>query len=140
MGPWTETEAAYIAGIVDGEGSIYSATTRETAYPAIVVAMTDRAVIDWLATRWGGTVQLHNQTNLRREVGLRRQYRIGATGARAVEICRRLLPYLRVKDGQATLIIECWRDGRHRDEAGVPLDVSRMLLSEQLAYLNRGIE
>lgn len=36
----TETEKAYIAGLIDGEGAIYVANCRNTCYPTISISMT----------------------------------------------------------------------------------------------------
>lgn len=136
----TALELAYIAGLVDGEGSIYMAQypRHRTSYPAIVVAMTDRGVIDWLAECIGAKVTLHNQTNLRRHPHYKPQYRTGLTGTRAARLCARLAPHLRVKRQQALLVDALWADYRHRDsgESGVPRDIARMLLGEELGYAN----
>lgn len=105
----TEVERAYIAGLVDGEGSIFVAAVgpkrNRTVYPVVTVAMTHRGVIDWLSERVAaGTVKLHNQTNLRRYPQLKPQFRVQVFGKRAKLLCEALLPYLRVKREQARLV------------------------------------
>jgi len=79
-------ERAYIAGLVDGEGSIYIAAVgprrERTVYPIVTVAMTSREVIEWLAALvHAGKVQLHNQTNLRRHPYMKPQYRFQLLGS-----------------------------------------------------------
>lgn len=51
-------EAAYAAGIVDGEGSIYFSRNRTARWPSpiVSVASTDRELLDWLRVRLGGSI------------------------------------------------------------------------------------
>lgn len=51
----TDTDLAYLAGIIDGEGTVVhgAGVTRMTA---LRVAMTDKVVIDWLQSTFGGTI------------------------------------------------------------------------------------
>lgn len=52
------TEAAYAAGILDGEGSIVLTRCRKKrwASPVVSVASTDRELLEWLRSRCGGTI------------------------------------------------------------------------------------
>lgn len=103
----TNEERAYIAGLVDGEGSIYMfhAEKRRTCYPAVCIAMTHKGVIEWLTDKLqSAKIQLHNSTNLRREPHLQPQYRFLLHGKRAQLLCKTILPYLRVKNKQAEVV------------------------------------
>ena len=104
----TPETLAYIAGLIDGEGSIFVTSVGPrggTVYPTVVVAMTHKPVIEWLtATVGAGTVKLHNQTNLRRHPYMKPQYRFQIFGKRARLLCEALLPYLQVKAEQARLV------------------------------------
>lgn len=105
----TPEERAYLAGLIDGEGSIYIAAVGpnrgRSVYAIVTVAMTHRPVIDWLADRTkAGTVKLHNHSNLRQHPHYRPQYRWQLFGKRARLLCETLLPYLRVKAEQARLV------------------------------------
>lgn len=113
----TVEERAYLAGLIDGEGSIYVAAVgparMKTVYPSVVIAMTHRGVIEWLCERLqSGTVKLHNSTNLRRHPYMKPQYRFQLFGKRAQRLCLILLPYLRVKTEQARLVTEFPCDAR----------------------------
>ncbi|MGN6759441.1 MAG: hypothetical protein ACTHMJ_23985, partial [Thermomicrobiales bacterium] len=113
----TPEERAYMAGLIDGEGSIYVAAVGpardKTVYPIVVVAMTNKEVVEWLAEKWGpGRVKLHNATNLRRHPYMKPQYRAQVFGKRARLLCESLLPYLRVKREQARLVTEFPVDAR----------------------------
>lgn len=105
----TPEELAYIAGLIDGEGSIFVAAVgpnrRRSVYPIVTVAMTHRGVIGWLAERLdAGTVKNHNPTNLRRHPHWKPQYRTQLFGKRAKMLCVAMLPYLKVKSEQARLV------------------------------------
>lgn len=54
----TELEAAYAAGIFDGDGCIHSAPYRKRGRPyhrlVVAVTNTDFHLLDWLHARWGG--------------------------------------------------------------------------------------
>lgn len=57
------TEAAYIAGIVDGEGTIHFAKTGR--YIRVTVANTDFGLLAWLTSTCGGTVQRNHAPALK---------------------------------------------------------------------------
>ena len=52
------TEAAYAAGILDGEGSVLLTRVRKDRWPSPVVsiASTDRELLEWFRSRRGGTI------------------------------------------------------------------------------------
>jgi hypothetical protein len=105
----TAEERAYLAGLIDADGSIYVAAVgplrHRSVYPIVTVAMTHLGVIEWMATRLeAGTVKNHNHTSMRRHPNLKQQYRTQVFGKRARLLCEVLLPYLRVKNEQARLV------------------------------------
>jgi hypothetical protein len=140
----TPEERAYIAGLVDGEGSIYVAAVgperHRSVYPIVTIAMTHRGVIDWLTQRLqAGTVKLHNQTNLRRHPYMKPQYRFQVFGKRAKMLCEAMLPYLKVKVEQARLVTTFPVDARIAP--GVKIEHSeinevRYRLRDQINALN----
>lgn len=98
----TAEDCAYIAGLVDGEGSIYVMKHREkTFYAAISICMTHEGVLQWLAEKVGLSVSKIPRTN----EGWRDQYGFRIHGKRAMRLCERMLPYLKVKRRQAELIV-----------------------------------
>jgi hypothetical protein len=109
---YTPTQCAYLAGIIDGEGSIYignfskSKSTGTPYYQTnIEVTNTDEKLIDWLMTNIGGRKNIYTakQTpkNSRRTV-----YRWIATGELVSHMCPRILPYLIIKVRQCEIMIE----------------------------------
>jgi hypothetical protein len=137
-------ECAYLAGLIDGEGSIFVAAVgphrSRTVYPIVCVAMTHRGVIEWLCSRLAaGTAQLHNSTNLRRHPDWKPQYRFQVFGKRAQLLCRRILPYLRVKAEQARLVCEFPCDARIAPGVKIErsaINVVRYPLRDQINALN----
>ena len=54
----SDTEAAYAAGILDGEGSIQFARQRKSRWPSPIVSVcsTDRELLEWFRSRLGGSI------------------------------------------------------------------------------------
>jgi len=54
----SDTEAAYAAGILDGEGSICFSRNHTSRWPSpiVSVASTDREVLEWLHSHAGGSI------------------------------------------------------------------------------------
>jgi len=53
-----DTEAAYAAGILDGEDSIQFARQRKLRWPSPIVSVcsTDRELLEWFRSRLGGSI------------------------------------------------------------------------------------
>jgi hypothetical protein len=54
----SDVEAAYVAGILDGEGSISLIRIRKSRLPSpqVAVTSTDRELLEWLKLRFGGSI------------------------------------------------------------------------------------
>jgi hypothetical protein len=54
----SDEEAAYTAGIIDGEGSISLTRNRRYRWPSpqVSVASIDRELLEWLCHLYGGTI------------------------------------------------------------------------------------
>lgn len=108
---YSVAEMAYMAGIIDGEGSIYignfssNPKTGNKYYQTnIEVTNTDKNLIDWISNTFGGRINIYTakQTpkNSRRTV-----YRWIATGERVTHLAEILLPYLIAKKKQCQIMI-----------------------------------
>ena len=98
-------QLAYIAGIIDGEGSLslYKQTKGNSLYPAIMVKMTSAECVNLLYTMTGigrfYTVKLHEH--------YKQQYRWDVRNRLEVYLfLRAIRPYLVVKREHATLLLE----------------------------------
>jgi hypothetical protein len=110
----SETDLAYIAGLIDGEGHIgvkkskaYKHLTGRVSpgyHARICIKMVDEAAIRFVAETLGGWYFLE-----KRAIGglsKRQLYAYQATDKSAETILRALLPYMRVKRGQAEAVLE----------------------------------
>lgn len=109
---YTIAQIAYLAGIIDGEGSIYIGNfshNKKTGTPYyqtnIEVTNTDENLINWLMINIGGRRNTYTfkQTpkNSRRTV-----YRWIVAGELLTHLCHLLLPYLIIKKRQCQIMIE----------------------------------
>jgi len=112
-------QCAYLAGIVDGEGSIYIgafSSNPKTGTPHyqtnIEVNNTDKGLIEWLVNVFGGRNHFYTpkQTpkNSRRPI-----YRWVATGERVTHLCEIMMPYLVIKRRQAEIMLEMRKTFKH---------------------------
>jgi hypothetical protein len=94
---------AYLAGIIDGEGSIFPRYHRN---PHITVSNTSAALIEQLM-RFGG----HVQDRKGRGLGTKPAQDWVISGERAAIILRACLPYLIVKREKAEAALAAWDEG-----------------------------
>ena len=142
-------ELAYIAGLIDGEGTIYVGYVgpkRRSVYPHVGVAMTHYDVLQWFGSKIGaGTIKLNNHTNRRRyneRIRTQRpQFIVKIFGRKAQLLCQRILPYLKVKQQQARLVTQFPVDTRSGPGNYIPDEIQaiRMKLREQINGLNHTI-
>lgn len=104
----SDLELAYIAGLIDGEGCLRIGLTscKRSYFPTISVTMTHLGVIDWLRQKWNGHAIQHQKYTKPAWAGKwKEQHMTVLNGKRAQLLCRLLLPYLRVKEPQARIIL-----------------------------------
>ncbi|ARK07486.1 hypothetical protein LAV_00110 [Sphingobium phage Lacusarx] len=103
-----DTELAYLAGFLDGEGTIgLFKTSGANAFkvPCISVSSTDRYLLDAYVHRFGGHIQTKAS---KRPENHRQAYEYRLRGPKAICAISELFPYLRhhVKRARATMILE----------------------------------
>lgn len=109
---YTQIQLAYLAGIIDGEGSIYignfssNPKTGTLHYQTnMEVTNTDESLIIWLTTNIGGRSSTYTakQTpkNSRRKV-----YRWIVSGTLLTHLCEKLHPYLIIKIKQCEIMLK----------------------------------
>jgi hypothetical protein len=120
----TPTQAAYMAGLLDGEG-YFSLTLRDKPskgyhykrFEAIVsLTMTNKTYMEGIAALvpWGGgTVGLSNR---RLKGRAKPAYRMKWSGTAAVQLCRAILPYIRLKKAHVELLLAV-ADAKERAQA-----------------------
>lgn len=116
---WTETETAYIAGIVDGEGciGIYNRWNRGY-FIQLTITNTDKQFLKWVSKMMNG--------NMVKPITDRRpknkpSFQMTLDRLRAFEVLIRIQPFLRIKTKQANLAIEFkrWQNDRKTGNGNV---------------------
>lgn len=142
---YSDVDFAYVAGIIDGEGTIGISVTKPVngrlspsfrIYCAVV--MTDPTVPYLLYGMFGGSIQTYpgRQTQYKATTHWR------SSGKIATEVCECTLPYLRVKHQQAQLVIDYSKRIRNNTTRHMPPDEleQRLKIVERMHFLNkRGI-
>ena len=130
----TEAEAAYIAGLFDGEGTItykkYKEKKKNGTYDcwriSMEIAMTDRSVLVWLTEVLGcGTLNKKPRKN-----GHKMQYRWRCVFRDCFHVCCILFPFAHVKLGKIQQVIEHYSTIQKKDNV-VNLDHYRMWISDK---------
>ena len=130
----TEAEAAYIAGLFDGEGTItykkYKEKKKNGTYDcwriSMEIAMTDRSVLVWLTEVLGcGTLNKKPRKN-----GHKMQWRWRCVFRDAFHVCCILFPYAHVKLGKIQQVIEHYSTIQKKDNV-VDLNHYRMWISDR---------
>jgi hypothetical protein len=134
----TDIEAAYIAGLIDGEGTITISGPEDTP-PMLRVSinMTNQAVLEWLAGKLS-TSCYANPRQPRRNWSP--QFKVQITAWAAVRLCARLLPFLIVKKTHAEIAIEFGDTiGYYYSRKKIPPEIvqKRLALKDRIRPLNQ---
>jgi|SRR5215831_10702529 len=98
--PLTSSEAAYLAGIIDGEGSIMLQRSGGTIFVVVKVANTSQGLMAWLTQKTGvGRVQYTSRSHL----GRKDVHHWVVVGRQALALLHAIDPYLIVKREQANV-------------------------------------
>ena len=108
----------YLAGIIDGEGSIQIDHHPPYNYNVkLSVVNTDRRLLDWIVDRWPAPVHSYER------VGQKRTYQWSTSNAYAASVIKGVRPYLTIKREQADLAIEFLAcKTNYRGHTGIPDD------------------
>ncbi len=98
-----DVDAAYLAGIIDGEGCL----TPIRGYPRIRIVMSDYPTVSWVAATMG--TRLHKRGPY--GVGLKQLWDTTAHGTTALSVLREVRPYLITKADAADDAL-LWRPKR----------------------------
>ena len=134
-----ETDAAYIAGLFDGEGHvIYKQYPKKRkgqikAYPTwkitLEISMTEESIVRWVHEVLGvGTVC--KKPPGRKQMGRRMQYRWRCNSSEAYGVCCLMFPYLHIKLPKIQKIIDHY-DGNVFDGNVVALHSYRMAMTTE---------
>lgn len=138
----SETDKAYIAGIIDGEGSIYARNERKTIYPTIAVHMTDKNVIEWLNNKIGGqkVCAINRKELTKTNKPFKTQYLFRICGKKAQMLCNVIIQYLIVKKKHAEIVTNWPIDVRNwKNKIPKYIQTVRTQLGKELTDLNGNI-
>lgn len=130
---------AYVAGFFDGEGCV-NFTTRgkyKSLLLRVMVRNTDRAVIDYLQSLFGGRIE--TKMAYPGKPHWKTSYCWRIDGAKAVEFLLAIEPWVRIKREQIW-VAQAWEFARNKKSGSRMDDGYRdamRLLTQQLAWLNR---
>ena len=109
---YTDTQSAYMAGIMDGEGTFYIGNysgNRKNGdkhfQTLIAVATNDKSLMEWLFNTFGGGFREYTPSQMAKN-SRKQVYRWQATSNRMLHICEIILPYLVIKKRQCEIMIE----------------------------------
>ena len=128
-----KTLLAYTAGIIDGEGSIM--ITRGGSYRMRVqVGMVEEYIPKWLHFSFGGSLQIRRMEKPKRNIA---QWTIA--NQLAAEFLKAILPYLKIKRGQAEIALEFQsqrrKSGGIKGKRGQPFKTEAELAVEEAQFI-----
>ncbi len=105
----SNTQLAYLAGLIDGEGSItlYLHPKHRQMLLHLAVYNTNETVIDWLKLTFGGRKY---KVGCRKNTKHLQEYQWYMNGHFACDILVLVLPYLIIKQAKARIAIEAWQN------------------------------
>lgn len=143
--PCRRCELAYMAGILDGEGTITIARAQETALvkrkkpayiPHVKVCNTNKELMDWVHRTFGGRMNNERPATARWST----LYYVRWNCRKAQTFLELMLPFLRIKKLQALLVLEAIKR-RGNTKPGATLsaeeDATRAMLYLTVTALNK---
>jgi hypothetical protein len=95
----SDTELAYIAGIIDGEGCIGGYLSNTGFVIQLLIANTNKELMDWLSDKLA-----YNLYTTKAEKH-KRSWRIAVSGSKAIAILSRVRPYMVAKAAAADVAL-----------------------------------
>ena len=134
----TEIEKAYLAGLVDGEGSITlsRAHRNEMPSPELTITNTCQSLVEWVKqiTNCGLIISRSPRRPHHKPAFV---WSVGKTD-KCLNLLQEIRPYLRVKDRQADLLLNRYKASTPRNGKYTPAVLEEKLrLVEEIRVLNR---
>ncbi len=150
--PWSDERLAYMAGIIDGEGtiSIFRSfnSSKGKRYPCYCARLnvynSDERLMLWLKDNFGGSFRIVKRKEERDTSRWKPAYIWEIGRLAAVDVIKAVLPYLVIKQAQANLFLEFRKTVEASSQnvygvSGLPANVIaiREEIMEQIHQLNR---
>lgn len=111
-----DTELAYIAGIIDGEGTVRMEQNLKYKYryPRISVVQNTTEMLEYLKSRLGGSTELHQPAGTKvgktNYMSNKDTYRWNTGGQNAYELLKKVVPYMIVKRDKTMQILKDYEE------------------------------
>lgn len=132
----TDTEAAYIAGLIDGEGCLTIGKKTKDRYNAhLSIANSNRKILEWVVIKTKLGIIYSRPGTIKSKVVYRVEFRVNEIAALLITI----LPFLVGKREQADLLLE-FIGCRHTPGRGpkpIELRIQHELICEEIRALNK---
>jgi hypothetical protein len=105
---WKDTEISYLAGIIDGEGSIYiqQRAIKPSGYisyfPRFQIVNTDRQLMEWIHNKFGGLI--YDKPRIKHNPKWRMQIEWFTTRSLMDKLLPLIIPYLIIKKPHAMIM------------------------------------
>ena len=130
----TNFPLAYMAGFVDGEGSIRFSKNRGLVYPTVLIVNTNRRILDDFQCVFGGDIHALSRNHKHTTWKTAWSWRI--SWSKAVDFLELIYPFLRIKREQVHTVF-AWEAIRFRSARKTADRESIDLLVERMHWLNR---
>jgi hypothetical protein len=143
---YTSEQLAYLAGIIDGEGSIYignfsSNPKTGTKYYQTNIEITncDKNLMDWLINTFGARIYEYTKKQMPKNSTRETYYRWIATGERVTHLIDVLMPYFIVKKQQAEIMKKMRATfkpiyGVKRGQQGIDINPPELISERQMYF------
>lgn len=138
---WTIEQLVYLAGIIDGEGTIYIYIRKNNGsidyFPRFQVVNTNQKLMDWIHQTFGG--HLYSKNRSKHDKNWRNQFEWYTTRKLMDQLLPLVLPYLIAKKPQAEIMIKFRKTFKNRKTYRVPSDIQtiRNECYHKLRFLNK---
>ena len=137
---WKDSQLAYLAGIIDGEGTFYIGkdNRNEKSFNSrLYVVNTDERLINWLHNNFGGLIYSRSSA---KNPHWKKKFEWITHKSQILPICEAIYPYLVCKKEQADIMIKfrnTFQEKRCKNNP-VPMDihVNRLALLSDIRKLN----
>ncbi len=136
MIPLEEVEKAYLAGIIDGEGTVtlQKHHRNETPQPCVSVANNSFELLQWIKLRIGGVIV----SKKKRKPHHNDSYAWSIRQDKAIRFLNEIKQYLIIKKPQADLIVRRYKSVTHRAGKYTPAMLKKkMRLVAEIRRLNQ---
>ena len=133
---------AYLAGIVDGEGSLLlwmnkSSTDRGQFNLRVNVTSTDKCLVDWIFQNFGGSIYECNSPSRKSKPNWKKQYLWQINRPEMLQFLKDIYPFLIIKKERCEIAIK-FRETYNKRERNLTKETFgiRFALFNQMKHLN----